>query len=414
MTETKLSPMVFKLPTSNNKLEYKNDILLSSNVPQPKISLGFHSFQQRTKSALDIIKTLETQKKFYNIVHDFDPETLNKDTMSDGYYKFYEILSLFDIASKDKIVFGSIGEGVGSYVQAFINFRKKYYNVNNDKIHTVTLKPEKEDNFQELNKKYLNRVKKEYPELITPHKTSVKNVAIKYKGKDNGDITDIKTINNFKKDLKNKADLVTAHASKHIYNNLYQEQESYNLLLAEIISATSVLKKDGHFILKMFDTFTTVSVKLLYILSSLFEEVYVYKPYTSYKSDDEKYIVCKFFKDINKNKEFTEILEQMGTDKFINDIYTNMDIPDSYLDMIKFINIKLVNQQQITINKIVTFIKSNNYFGDEYHQYKENQETCHNFWNKTFNSDKIIEKSFIEEQIKYVENEFKLFKSNLN
>jgi hypothetical protein len=415
MTETSFTPMVFKLPTSNNKLNYKNDILISSNVPQPKISLGFHSFQQRTKSALSIIDTLETKKKFYNIVHDFDPETLsnNKDIMTDGYFKFFEMLSLFDIASKDKIVFGTIGEGIGSYVQAFIDFRKKYFKVDNDKIHTVTLKPEKEDNFQDLNKKYLNRVKKEYPDLITPHKTSVKSVTMKYKGKDNGDITDFKTIANFKKDLKDKADLVTAHASKHIYNKIYQEQENYNLILAEIISATSVLKKDGHFVLKMFDTFTNVSIKLLYILSSMFEEVYVYKPFTSFNSDDEKYIICKSFKSLDMSKELTELLEKMGTDKFVNDIYTDMDIPDSYIDMVRFININLVNKQQITINKIVTFIKSNNYFGDEYHQYKENQESCHKFWNKTFNSDNLVNVSLLKDQLSYIDSEFKLFKSNI-
>jgi hypothetical protein len=103
----------------------------------------------------------------------------------------------------------------------------------------------------------------------------------------------------------------------------------------------------------------------------------------------------------------------MGTNKFINDIYTDMDIPDSYLDMVKFMNINLVNKQQITINKIVTFIKSNNYFGDEYHQYKENQENCHKFWNKTFNSDNLVNVSLLKDQLSYIDSEFKLFKSNI-
>jgi hypothetical protein len=421
---------VFKLPRSKDKisniLKLKNDVKMSSSYSQPLFSFGFHSFQHRTKSAMNITKNLETKKKFYNIVNNFDPDTLKvKDALSGGYYKMWELLSLFDLGSKDKIVYGAIAEGPGSFVESFIDFREKYFNVKKDKIYSVTLKPEKEDSIEDMNKSFLGRLKKEYSEIYTPHKTSVKSVADKYTGKDNGDITDSKTIKNFKKDLvkdNNLADLVTADGSKYIYDENFKEQESYILILGEIVAALTVQNKGGNFVLKMFDTFTMVSVKMIYLLSMFYEDVYITKPYTSLSSDDEKYIVCKNFKydqkEITKElKHLTEILTKMDTNipkkQFINDIISKMEVPSNFLNMIKYSNIELINSQQITINKIVTFIKNNNYFGEDYHNYKDNQDNAHKFWKEYFYGDKVPNKDILNKQIEYIESEFKLFTKSL-
>ena len=58
--------------------------------------------------------------------------------------------------------------------------------------------------------------------------------------------------------------------------------------------------------------------------------------------------------------------------------------------MMKLINIEMINKQQITINKIVTFIKNNNYFGEDYHNYKDNQDKNNLFWKNTFYGDKFL------------------------
>ena len=111
MSDIKFKPSVFKLPTSKEKLSSKNDISLSTRPSQPLFSLGFHYFQHRTKSAMNITNNLETKNKFYNIVNDFDPDNLKiKESMTSGYYKFWEMLSLFGLAEKDKIVYGAIAE----------------------------------------------------------------------------------------------------------------------------------------------------------------------------------------------------------------------------------------------------------------------------------------------------------------
>ena len=427
LTTTVFKPSVFKLPNSKDNISniiktHKNDVKIANSYAQPLFSLGFHSFQHRTKSAMNITNSLETKKKFYNIVNNFDPDTLKiKDTLSGGYYKMWEMLSLFDLASKDKIVYGAIAEGPGSFVESFIDFRKKYFDIKNDKIYSVTLKPEKEDNIEDMNKQFLARMKKNYSDIYSPHKTSVKSVADKYTGKDNGDITDLKTIKNFKKDMvkdNNLADLVTADGSKYIYDENFKEQESYILIFGEIVAALSVQNKGGSFVLKMFDTFTETSVKMLYILNMFYEDTYIYKPLTSLDSEDEKYIVCKNFKfnqkDIIKElKYLSEMLDKMNTNKFIDDIISKLNIPQAFLNTVKFVNIELINKQQITINKIVTFIKNNNYFGEDYHNYKDNQYNAHTFWKDYFYNEKIAPNTILNSRLEYVSSELKLFTKSL-
>jgi len=54
-------------------------------------------------------------------------------------------------------------------------------------------------------------------------------------------------------------------------------------------------KKEGSFVLKIFDSFMPHTIDLLYILASFYEKVYITKPQTSRFANSEKYIVCKNF-----------------------------------------------------------------------------------------------------------------------
>ena len=70
------TPQLYLLNTDNldsNILNEKNDkdVYLSSNIPQPAIDMGFHSFLHRTKNSMSITKDLETKNKFYYIVNPF-------------------------------------------------------------------------------------------------------------------------------------------------------------------------------------------------------------------------------------------------------------------------------------------------------------------------------------------------------
>ena len=139
-------PFIFKLnnnDTSINNIYDKPDVIKSSNINQPLFSLGFHSFIHRTKSAMSITEKLETKNKFYYIVNpfehninDYDKDIAhisntflnNPNILSRAFYKMWEILYLFDIANSDKgMTMVGLAEGPGSFIQAFVEFREKYY-----------------------------------------------------------------------------------------------------------------------------------------------------------------------------------------------------------------------------------------------------------------------------------------------
>ena len=47
-------------------------------------------------------------------------------------------------------------------------------------------------------------------------------------------------------------------------------------------------------------------------------------------------------------------------------------------------NIEIANVQQIMINKIITFIKENNYYGEKYHNYNSEQIKATKWWINKF------------------------------
>ena len=154
-------PFIHKIPTIDTENIYKdNSIVTSSTINMPLISLGFHSFIHRTKSAMDITLKLETKNKFYYIVNPFEHNIndykddinsnvsiyfSNKDEpkiLSRAFYKMWEILMMFDIANMQNLTMMGIAEGPGSFIQAVIKYREKFYNITKDKIYYITIHPE--------------------------------------------------------------------------------------------------------------------------------------------------------------------------------------------------------------------------------------------------------------------------------
>ena len=102
--------------------------------------------------------------------------------------------------------------------------------------------------------------------------------------------------------LKEKFSFITADGGKDVQNKNFQEQEQYSLIFSEILLAITHQEKGGAFVLKLFDTLTTLTVKFIGILSSLYKRVYIHKPFMSRASNSEKYIVCEGFNGIEKNQ----------------------------------------------------------------------------------------------------------------
>ena len=401
---------VYKLPSANKDISGSlQDSLFSTYPTQPLFSLGFHSFIHRTKDSMSITNKLKTKNKFYyvanpfeHIINDYSGSLSNLTNLylniknkedrilSRAFYKMWEILFMFDLITKEDITYSALAEGPGAFLQAVIMYKEKFLNgVKKDKIFAVTIHAEEGKNIN-IGKQFLGFYKKKYPGLINLHKTFTKKTANKYKSKDNGDLTKVKTISLFKKDMnkqKRKADLITADGGFQWKDENYQEQEAYALIIGEILAALNVQNVGGSFVLKLFETFTNVSLKLIYILTYFYEESYIYKPHFSRLSNSEKYIICKGFKKLpvkNTIKVLETILEKMNTTDYLNDIFLDVELPKDFIGTFQNINTEIANNQQILINKIIKYIKGNNYFGDKYHQYKKQQIDSTEYWSKLF------------------------------
>ena len=129
-----------------------------------------------------------------------------------------------------------------------------------------------------------------------------------------------------------------------------QEESSLNLIFAEICFAIILQKKGGSFVLKVFDTFTSCSIELLYVLSYLYETVHITKPLPSRPANSEKYIVCSNFKMVNNiNDIYANIFEQfhkIKTNSISSILNINIPISNHFLDKIKEIN-SIFGQTQI-------------------------------------------------------------------
>ncbi len=412
-------PLIFKLESGKSDIldkgVKKENLILSSTINMPLTSLGFHNFIHRTKNAMAITNNLQTKNKFYYVVNPFEHVVPNyedslknltkhylnikEDTpeiLSRAFYKLWEILFLFGVADQKELTYAALAEGPGAFIQAVINYRQKLGpGIKNDKIFGVTIHPEK-GKYIEMGKQFMGFYNKKVPGFLNIHETVSTVESAKHKGKDNGDITQVKTISLFKKDIeksKDFADLVTADGGFDWDDENFQEQEGYQLILGEIVAALRVQAKGGHFVLKLFETFTIPSIKMIYLLSSFYEETFMYKPFFSRASNSEKYVICKGFKYDQKKDEalldkkikpLEAVLDSMNSIKFVFDIFPDMELPHEYLDKFKFINIKIANPQQIMINEIVKYIKENNYFGDKYHMFREKQIEATKWWTGSF------------------------------
>ena len=164
-----------------------------------------------------------------------------------------------------------------------------------------------------------------------------------------------KTINDLKFDIM-------------FFNKAYNDLNSYiinfikfvmNILRYQEFGGTTIIKIDYIFHKPIID--------LLYLLSSLFEKVYIIKPNTSNITTFEKYIVCKNFNgsaeiklELYKNNYYnlSNFIKNLDN-KNISSIIDN-DIQYYFINKIYDMNIILDHQQLESLNQIINILKNKN------------------------------------------------------
>ena len=143
------------------------------------------------------------------------------------------------------------------------------------------------------------------------------------------------------------------------FNN--QETMVLRLLIAEMGFALALQKQGGHFILKMFDTFTKPTIDVIYILCNFYQEVYMSKPCTSRYANSERYVVCKHFKPLTTDGLLPQLISMF---KQLEDIPPNatitsllpMEHDTHFLNKIEECNAIIGQQQMETINATINLI----------------------------------------------------------
>jgi 23S rRNA U2552 (ribose-2'-O)-methylase RlmE/FtsJ len=408
LLEPKYYPIAIELPLIKDII-FDNDaeIKLSTNLDYSKFSLGFHYYIHANKNELNVLEQFEGKKKVYLVMNEFENIIDNYEENIDdiakkffdnskiseivnrNFYKIWELFFMFgdniiDLKKED-FISAHLAENSASCIQAVMFFRDKYSKKNiskQDKYYAIT------EHIKDLEKNFIEQCEKEKPQRLLLHKDSDK------------------VINT----ISNKVDFITADINFDLINENLQEQEAFQLILEQIINAVKIQKSGGSFICKFYETFTLTSLKLISILSVLYNKVYFVKPLMSRTSSSEKYAVCLGFKYTSKDKEYTNIINKLDTvfklsqdnkSKKIVDLFSSYQIPQVLFNTMIQINTNIGNKQQKNINETVSFINAQNFYGEIYQNNHEKQIQASKFWIQHFFPDIEHYAEYIE-KIKYM------------
>ena len=315
------------------------------------------------KNKIDNLEDCKLWDKIKKISNDFEliylpnkklkSSSVSKyEPLSRSYFKLWEIIQDFNlINNSNPIKVAGLAEGPGGFIEAVINYRKKFKNTCKlDKVYGITLRSCDKD-IPGWNKA-ANFLKKN------------ENVSVHY-GEDNtGNIYNIDNIESFSKLFNKDADLVTADGGFDFSTNFNkQEQSSLRIIFCEIVTALSIQKKGGAFVCKVYDTYTYVSISFLFLLTCLYEKVSLTKPFTSRPANSEKYLVCQGFKGISPIllKKLHILVKSWNLidlkGEFIYKIMNNSKIPTSFIDKVLEYNTNYFNHQVQNIEKTLKYIE---------------------------------------------------------
>jgi cap1 methyltransferase len=289
--------------------------------------------------------------------------------ISRSYFKMWEIFYNFDLFKNFNMhtehIFAHLAEGPGGFMEATYNFKSKITKKKsiNDIFYGITLKPTNEyiPDFNKIKKIFNgnNNIKIEYGNLYIYD--DVKNYISKFSNE--------------------KAILVTADGGFDYSSNFNgQEINSCQIIYSECIVALNILKKGGSFVCKVFDLFSYTMIQILYIVSSCFEEVYIYKPETSRPANSEKYLVCMYYKDNLSNESKSNLLKiiELWNDKTVelteddSIIFKDIKVSNSFIQNLNNYNEQYMETQIYYLNNTIK-LAEHKIEKDKYYEIIQNQ-----------------------------------------
>lgn len=329
----------FLLPEIHDNIDNIN--IESNENDKLYVSLTLNSYLNNIKKQIDEnYDNWDFMKRYtnpYEFIHTVIPNTKlsvsKMKPLSRSFYKMVEMVNMFRLFNDfddNPINTFHLAEGPGGFIEATQHLRKN----SSDKYYGMTLM---DDDPNVPGWKKSNH-------FLETHK----NVEIERGVTGTGDLMEVDNLKYCNDKYKNSMDIITADGGFDFSIDFNQQEIlATNLLLAQVSFAISMQKVGGHFILKIFDIFTKTTCDIMYLLSSLYKQVYIVKPNTSRLANSEKYIVCKGFKQYPE-KLINNIIRKydtLKTSEFISGILQdNLDY--FYLNKIEEYN-AIFGQQQI-------------------------------------------------------------------
>jgi len=402
--------ILYQLPKNNDNNILKFDVNPSFSIfpNMPLFKYGFYYYIHQTKNKMEVFESDKNKSRevhkiinpYEDIVPQEDPIKQFKNDkikpsddintfsikyfssdriISRAFYKMWELLMMFPLISDNSknITTLHIAEAPGSFVQSIIYYRNKFFPkevTDKDQYIATSIDAEKKST--------------DYVPSFNQSLLSIKQ--FKQWSYKNSDLTQVNIIDKFISDNSDiEADLITADGGFNWKDENYQEQEAYILLLSEIYCALRLQKKGGSFVIKFFEIFTELTVKMIELLRRFYSNVIITKPLLSRLSNSERYIICLDFNAIEIDKNLDKIYQiikfaNANTDKYLVDIFPEYQINPAVDIVIKLSSTHLSNEQHKQINEMITYYNDGNYYGEVYRKYLTARRKANDDWISLF------------------------------
>lgn len=391
----------YLLPNININIYNNLDCIFSEDIPKIFISnsLSYYLYEIKNKIKIyekewNVYKKYTNPYEFINTIIPGKNKCISKyKPLSRSYFKMIEIIhfliyggdfTLYNNFSegshnKNSICTFHLAEGPGGFIEAIVNTR----NNPNDKYYGMTIIDDNENN--KLYSLPDNRDKSANVPGWRKSEHFLKsnpNVMLENGADGTGNILSMDNFLYCRAKYGNTMDLITGDGGFDFsvdFNN--QEITMSQLLFAQVCYAIILQKNGGNFILKIFDCFMEHTVDILYILSSLYEKVYITKPQTSRYANSEKYLICKNYLPMNDSAifpYFKNVLKKIieNNEKKYIQRFLKIPISNFYLYKLEEYN-SIFGQQQIeNIYQTIMLIEN------KYKEEKEKESDKDNYYNR--------------------------------
>lgn len=338
--------VIFKLSnhdTRSSNSDFSQSLSLNNHV---------HNLLFKYKNEISMFYENRKWDTYKKITNDYElvftscgtyPSISSHNAVSRSFFKLWEILHDIEVIPKHtKLQAAFLAEGPGGFIEAFSR-----YNKCSNTIYGITLLSQS----------------KNVPNWKIDANTHRKNKVHLLKGYDgSGSLYKLENIYDFVKTIGlQSCDLVTGDGGFDFSNDFNkQEEQSSKLLLCETFLALQIQKKNGSFLLKIYDIQNLETIRLLYVLNQLYEHMYFIKPMTSRPANSEKYIVCTGFKGDSEflsslYDEFERKIRNCKT-SFLENV---IDIPLWFFNEITCFNVHYISKQITSIYKTLLYIRTN-------------------------------------------------------